>query len=154
MGMRKWCVAGIVALTLLSLTAGAAFADDGGPSEQAGATEQEFNVNGPITQYLLDFAGLTDEDLAGMVGCGMELGDIARAFIFADLTGINPSEIVGCEEVSGWGELFHAYDLHPGGGGRGLGWRVRSEDGSTKPGGGKPSWAGPPEGAKGPKNQK
>jgi hypothetical protein len=151
MRMNRWVAAGLIALALLSLTAGAAFADDPEPPKPGEGSEQDTNLDSPIAQFLLNFTGLEEEEFTGMTGCGLGLGEIARAYFFAEIAGIEVSEILSCDDGFGWGALYKEYDLHPGGGGRGLGWRVRSEDGFTKPGGGKPPWAGPPAWAHGPK---
>jgi hypothetical protein len=143
---RLLFICGLTALALL-LSAGAAFAQEEDPEPE-----------NPVIQFLAGIIGLTPEEIAAQREAGYSLGNIARGFLFNQLTGLDASEVQGESHGHGWGVLFRNAELHPGGGGRGLGWMIgkghtRTEHPGNRPdhAGGRPPWAGgPPEWAGGP----
>jgi hypothetical protein len=139
-------------LTILAslLTATAAFAQDEDPEHES-----------PVTQFLTGITGAAPGDIVGHQESGNSLGNVARAYLFAELWGGTAADALGESHGKGWGVMFRGADLDPGGGGRGLGWMIgwghrddKPERGNGRPdhagkpdrpdreGGGKPPWAG------------
>jgi hypothetical protein len=142
MNKRRLIIGTLAALGVLLLVTGGAFADDDPPP-----------VDNPVIQFL---AELTQQDPAYIVelhGQGHSLGNIARAYLF-DSSGGDPQGVLSQAKGMGWGVLFKQAGLHPGGGGRGLGWMIGKAHGRPDHAGGgrpegvgnAPEWAGGPGG--------
>jgi hypothetical protein len=135
MRIGKWLLAGGIALALLAVLTTAALADEGQPPKE----------DNPVIQFLAELTGQSPEEIISMREGGYSLGNIARAYLFAELTGGDPAEILARPGGRGWGVLFKEAGLHPGGGGRGLGWMIGKGHGRPDHAGkGKPPWAGGP----------
>ncbi len=141
--MKRRSLQIVCVLTILAslLTVTVAFAQGEDPGRE-----------NPVIQFLSSLTGLTPEEIAAQKDSGYSLGNVARAYLFAELTGGNASEALGQSQGRGWGVMFKNAGLHPGGGGRGLGWMIgrghakpdRGNDRPDHPGGGQPDWAGGP----------
>ncbi len=146
MGKRSLFVVCVLTILTLLLTATAAFAQEEDPER----------VN-PVIVFLSGLTGMAPGEIAAQKESGYSLGNVARAYLFAELTGSDPSEAMGQSHGRGWGVMFRAAGLDPGGGGRGLGWMIggshEKPDRPDKPDHGhghsdhevaRPPWAGGP----------
>jgi len=156
MKRRSLLLACILAIILSLLSTAAVFAEGDEPEGEPPEHES------PIIQFLAGVTGADPGDISGPKESGYSLGNVARAYLFAELTGENAADALGESHGKGWGLMFRGADLEPGGGGRGLGWMIgwgHRDDkpergnrpdhaGGGKPdrpdreGGGRPPWAG------------
>jgi hypothetical protein len=155
--MRKRKLLILCVLTIIAslLTAAAAFAEGETPE---GETSEKEN---PVILFLASITDSSPDDIAAQKESGYSLGNVARGYLFAELTGTDPSDATGESQGKGWGVMFRDAGIEPGGGGRGLGWMIGhghdkpdhangrpDHAGSGKPdrpdreGPGRPPWAG------------
>ena len=157
--MRKTMIVLAFALVLAAGSVGWAAAQEAAQGAAQGAETENQN---PVAAYLAGLTGMSYEEVVDLQKDGNGLGNIGRAYLFSEATGIPLEEVLAMAKDSGWGNLYKEYDLHPGG--NGLGSLIRGNnpnangngnpfaDGdSEKPGGGNPD-KGKPSWANGPKN--
>ena|GEM_PF-5873446 len=120
-------------LTIIAslLTAAAAFAEGEKPETE-----------NPVIQFLASVTGATPDEIIAQKESGYSLGNVARGYLFAELTGIDPSDAMGESQGKGWGVMFRDAGIEPGGGGRGLGWMIGHGHGKPEGAGGRPDHAG------------
>ena len=128
---RKLMVVCILAMIASLLTAAAAFAD--------GETPEKEN---PVIQFLASVTGASPDEIAAQKESGYSLGNVARGYLFAELTGIDPSDAMGESQGKGWGVMFRDAGIEPGGGGRGLGWMIGHGHNKPDHANGRPDHAG------------
>ena len=131
--MKRRSLLLICILTILAslLTATAAFAQDEDPEHES-----------PVIQFLAGVTGATPDEIAAQKESGYSLGNVARAYLYGELTGASPSESLGQSQGKGWGVMFRDAGIEPGGGGRGLGWMMGKGHGKPEGGNGRPDHAG------------
>jgi hypothetical protein len=128
----------ILALAALALLAA-------GSTGVARAQEETPQQN-PVAAYLAGLTGMSYEEVVALQKDGNGLGNIGRAYLFSEATGIPLEEVLAQAKEIGWGNLYKEHGLHPGG--NGLGSLVRGQIGNgngpdpDKPTG-PPPWAGP-----------
>lgn len=140
MGKHRLIIASLIAVGVLLLVSSVAFADGEPPKE-----------DNPVIQFLAELTGQTPAEIVELRSGGYSLGNIARTYLF-DPTGGDPQGALSQSQGKGWGVLFKQAGLHPGGGGRGLGWMIGKAHGRPDHAGhGKPDGVGnPPPWAGGP----
>ena len=126
----------LLATLLLSLSLFAfnqtALAEEDDPGDQG---------QNPVAAYLAGLTGMTYDDLVTLQQDGNGLGNIGRAYLFSQETGMSLEDVLTAAKEEGWGNLYKEAGLHPGG--NGLGSLIHTgEDGTKQPG--PPPWAGGP----------
>ena len=137
---RLFTIGGLT-IALLVLGSVAAFAQEGQDTPQ-----------NPVTAFLASITGASPDEITSHQNGGHSLGNIGRAYLFAELGGGTVTDALSQSQGKGWGVLFKKAGLHPGGGGRGLGWMIGKghtlTQGKPDHAGGPPEWAGgPPDNA-------
>jgi hypothetical protein len=151
MRRRSLLLACILTIIASLLSSAAVFAEGDEPERE-----------NPVILFLAGITGADPGDIAGQKEPGFSLGNVARAYLFEELSGMSAEDALGESNGKGWGLMFKNADLERGGGGRGLGWMIgwghrddKPERGNGRPdhaggppdrpereGGGKPPWAG------------
>jgi hypothetical protein len=84
----------------------------------ARAQEEDPQQN-PVAAYLAGLTGLSYEEVVALQKDGNGLGNIGRAHLFSEATGIPLEEVLQLAKEMGWGNLYKEHGLHPGGNGLG-----------------------------------
>jgi hypothetical protein len=144
-GMPARRVIPVAVLSVLMLASFAGFAS---------AQEEPPDKQNPVIAFIASVTGTSYEDVLATKENGFKVGQVGRAYLFAELTGQDVSDVLGDFPGKGWGVLFKKAGLHPGGGGRGLGWMIGKGKGRghSDHGGGPPEWAGGPPDWAGPQD--
>jgi hypothetical protein len=139
MKRHSFMLACILAIIVSLLSTAAVFAE--GDEPEGDPPEHE----NPVILFLAGISGADPGDIAGAQEGGYSLGNVARSYLFAELTGGDASDALGESHGKGWGVMFKGAGLEPGGGGRGLGWMIGK--GHTRPehANGRPDHAGKPD---------
>lgn len=121
-------------------------------SVSAFAQEDQDDPPNPVTAFLASITGASPDEITSKQHAGYSLGNIGRAYLFAELGGGSVTDALSQSQGKGWGVLFKKAGLHPGGGGRGLGRMIgrghTQSQGKPDHAGGPPEWAGgPPDNA-------
>jgi hypothetical protein len=136
MKRHKLLFVGVLTIIASLLTAAAAFAEGETPETEDPETEN------PVILFLASVTGSTPDEIAAQKESGYSLGNVARGYLFAELTGTDPSDAVGESQGKGWGVMFRDAGIEPGGGGRGLGWMIGKGHNKPEGTGGRPDHAG------------
>lgn len=128
---------GGVTIVLLVLGSVAAFAQEG-----------QGDPPNPVTSFLAGITGASHDEITSQQNAGHSLGNIGRAYLFAELGGGSATDALSQSQGKGWGVMFKKAGLNPGGGGRGLGRMIgkghTQSQGKPDHAGGPPEWAGGP----------
>lgn len=135
MKRRSLLLACILTIIASLLSSAAVFAEGDEPERE-----------NPVILFLASITGADPGDITGPQESGYSLGNIARAYLFEELTGMSADEALGESNGKGWGLMFKNADLDRGGGGRGLGWMIgRGHGDKSERGHGRPDHAGGPD---------
>lgn len=97
-------------------------------SAGAARAQEEGEQQNPVAAYLAGLTGMSYEEIVALQKDGNGLGNIGRAHLFSEATGIPLEEVLALAKEMGWGNLYKEHNLHPGG--NGLGSLVRGNIGN------------------------
>jgi hypothetical protein len=140
--MKLWRVFSVfaIAVMLLVLGTGIAFADEETPEEEP---EGEGVGQNPVALYIAGHLGVDYDDIREYQANDIGLGNISKAIYIQSMLGGEIGEILAAVQDMGWGEYYKSLEIKPGGG-HGLGWMFKEYGKKEKLHHGKPEWAGGP----------
>lgn len=137
MKITRLSTIGVLTILFLALVSVTAFAQEG-----------QDDPPSPVVSFLAGITGASYDEITSKQHGGYSLGNVGRAYLFAELGGGSVTDALSKSQGKGWGVMFKKAGLHPGGGGRGLGWMIgkghAESHGKPDHAGGPPEWAGGP----------
>lgn len=134
MKMIRWILIGIIVCGVLLI-----------PNSNVKAQDEEPQPQNPVAVFLAEVTGTSYEEIIAFQEAGYGMGNISKAYYYIQASGGGSlGEVMAQAQEIGWGELFKAAGLHPGGN-HGVGWLFKEHGGNGNAGHhGKPDWAGGP----------